>query len=617
MADIEVGEIFTGQIETIIRSGSASVKYKREDVTIGPVSVEKGAVVQVKYLGSNDDQPGGYGLCLTPSAQREDYEEFVENVLAQLIPDKVPEQGEITVSRITDIRDNDIGYTEMGGTELCLGPVDGEVDDLVRIEGVSDTHARVITDSARGENYTLRFNILTENYDEVPVEPGDEFTTPITDIEGSNAVGVVREVPIVFFDEDVAIGQVVKGRVKGFESGKVVGEVLEKTDEIRRVPDAGLWARLQWLRYVGFDDEDPFGDFAAQFIQVSEDQLPESDEEIQDALIAEAIRFGVREKASRGDGDWPRVHTISLRHWVVHKLSALFDDPQEGKDREEDGDWFRKVLKEGKGPTMTFVGDLMELSGGFYTPGRTRAIMITDEESVLVSGSPTAAFVERGLDIEVCGVTRLIRNTSRDELERVDIPVQSRESYLGLEDSDSFNRSFIRETVNTRGVEQWAPGPEWEAYIGNVGYQFEWGESALEVTSGDGDALISLWREDPKYGSREYWLRMRPKSDDDKGLMVSLPRGLFKKVALALDHLEGRSRRVEFSPVEEAIRVSCDFSPPREQTRWLHAIGARFEGFEQGRIHWRIRPSHRKSVKEVFAPLAVEMREIQTPGDNE
>ncbi|MFB6186983.1 MAG: hypothetical protein ABEI86_08990, partial [Halobacteriaceae archaeon] len=238
-------------------------------------------------------------MVVTQEVVADNYEEYIGRLLDGLIPDRPPKKNEVTYTEIDKIDEKGIGYSVMGDEDICLGPVAAKPGDIVKIEGTTDTTAKILTADYRGENYELRFNILSERYANIPVSEGEEFTSPITEVKDGTPVSYVKDIPINFPNSDAAIGQKIDGRIAGFSEDQVIGEILQKYDEVVRVENAGHWARIHWLSQQGFGDE-PMTNFATEFLGVQKSSLPDKEDLIRDALIAETIRLALQDKAGKG-----------------------------------------------------------------------------------------------------------------------------------------------------------------------------------------------------------------------------------------------------------------------------------------------------------------------------
>lgn len=598
---LESGERFTAEITTITRSGRGAVQHGHQTINVGPVTCEKGERVRLKYLGEKEELGNdvGFAICLNEEVLGSDYDEYIRGIMDHLIMDQPPAQGETTYAEIDEIGERDLGVTILDGQRIQLGPVRGEVGDLVRIVGVGDNYAEVLTPHARGENYEVRFKILSRQVDELPISIGDEVTTTISDIEDGALIGYVGDIPIRFPDSDAEMAQKIDGRITGFDADRVAGEVIETYDEPGRIEHASHWARMQWLREAGFS-EDPMRDFAQEFIHHDQTDLPESTDRLRDALVAEAIRLAIADKVSDSDGAYPRAHISAVRHWVTHKLAAILGDPGE----EDEENWFKAILKERSGPTITFLGDILELSQGYYAPAPTHAVMTTSSDAVLISGQPTIAFADRDLEMQIRGVTRVITGTSETELVANDIPVQSRSEYVGLDGGRLFTEDDLVNFIANQPKEDWMPEPNWEPYTGQQ-WGFQQDGDPLEVELADG-ATVSFWHVPVEYGRDVYRLKVQH-SLSDAPEMVAVPSRYRKHVSLLIDAVSGIPQRVALKDTADGVLVNCDFVPPRHQTRWLHAIGAEWLETSKNQLQWKIRREEADSVVRVFEPLPVSL----------
>lgn len=346
--------------------------------------------------------------------------------------------------------------------------------------------------------------------------------------------------------------------------------------------------------------------YSRQFLDGENVILPEEREPVQDAVIAEATRHALASELRRTTEDeptaeYPRVHVLSLRSWVVNKLASILGEPNTESD---DPDWFRKVLKEGSGPTLTFLGDLLELEQGYYAPSPTRAVMSTDSEAILISADPTSYFTSQGLTIEHKGVPRHIVDTSRDEIVAAGIPIQDIDTYVGLDSIKTFGEEVFLNWQETQEFSAWNPSSDWDAYY-TKRYGFGWGNSAtVAPVAGQ---LWSLYRDTTEYGSRDYWWKIQGHNDADGPVKLRIPNRYWKQFALFLDSVAETERTVKIIEKESEVAIQCPFIPTAAQIRWLHAIGAEYDRFVDHGLQWRFSPEHLDKTKEVFSGLAVEL----------
>lgn len=598
MSKLTPGEICTGEIATITKAGNAAVKIGGDFITIGPIDqnvLRKGSQVTFRYYGR------AWGVVLDENKRADDYLDFIEDVRDTVIADSPPEAGAQEFVRVDEISDSGIGYSHFEEGKLILGPVNVSEGDLVEVEGVDDRSVRILNEDSRGEDYQPRWELLSRPNNR-PFEIGESHEITVTGVKDGKAVGHLEDYPVQFGDTDVAVGQVVIAEVVGYEDGHVIGEIVEKTDEIRRLAGGNFWTNIQWLKKAGYGGDDPLLAFASEFIGVDKGDLPESDDQVREALIAEAIRLAVTEKSEVTDNEIDNAYVTSVRHWAVHKLSPLLGVAGSG----ETENWFQNVLKEGQGSTLVSHGDLIQLEGGYYARSPTRAIPYSESEAVLVSGVPTSALRSIDLDLEVRGVSRLA-TMSRSMLDHRDIPIQSRDSYLGLEEYDTFDETFLEDLAETRISKDWEPEESWGSYIGNVGFDFEFGQTTSEVVIND--RRYSIWNTQADSPGGDYWLRVRP-TTEGSAEMVRIPWDYSRIVCLLIDQLSDNPRTVEASPLDEGeIRISCDFRLPGPAKQWLHALGATYENPGHGKLHYRIKDTQHESVMDLFSQFPVKVED--------
>jgi len=270
---------------------------------------------------------------------------------------------------------------------------------------------------------------------------------------------------------------------------------------------------------------------------------------LRDTLIAEALRLAIADKTKNSDASHPRAHISGIRHWVVHKLAAILGKPGENvEDEDEDNaDWFKGVLSERVGPTITFLGDVLQLSQGYYAPAPTRAVMTSDTEAVLLSGQPSSVFLDSDFNIEFRGISRIITDTNESELEAADIPLQSRRKYVGLDETPLVTAADLAEYTATQPRETWVPEETWEAYTGPT-YGFQPDEEPMTVQLEDG-VDVSFWRVPVEYGTDAYQIKVQPQPDEtgDDEAMIAVPSRYRKHVCLILEAVSGVPQTVELS----------------------------------------------------------------------
>jgi hypothetical protein len=352
--------------------------------------------------------------------------------------------------------------------------------------------------------------------------------------------------------------------------------------------------------------------FAEDFLEVDHEYLPSDDDALRRALIADAIRMAIV-NAPTSDNGWSRIHTNSLRHWVDRKLEAVLTATglEEEASDELVEDWFQAVLRESRGPNLKFLGEVLELEQGYYAPAPTRAVLSADSRAVLISGRPTSDFTDTNLDLRIAGMTRHIRDVSRDNLDELGIPVQPMQSYAGLEEGITYDREFLSDFIDHNETVPWNPHEEWDGYLSRTTtFDFWFGEDYQEVLSTEGQ--VSLWRSEEEFYQTEYWLRINPVDNDAEMRMAKIPDRLYRYFCLIIDSIPGSERTVRFEPTNGQIRCRIGFIPPAAHCRWLNAIGADYEGYDDNKneISWLIDPEYANSTAEMFQSLAINMERV-------
>lgn len=364
----------------------------------------------------------------------------------------------------------------------------------------------------------------------------------------------------------------------------------------------------------------------SEFLSLPIEKVPSNEDIVKETLIAESIRFAFKRNNLDVDRN-SAVHVLSLRNWVIRKLRSIIPEIQSNTEG-----FFEAVLKKGPGPSLEFLGDIVKLSGGYYLPAPTRVVQIENTSWILISGLPTQVFAQEGINVEILGVVRWLRDTSKSDLERLGIPIQTKESYIGLQDQElkGTQNTSLDYVLEHEIQKEWVPGPDWEAYTGvkkSTCYGFDdfWGLQALEVPHSIG--VISLWREPREWGGFEYWLRVghRRKQplirkgekngrigwvvDEFDYTVIHILQRFFKHICLWLDMTSGKPRVVRFEPLNDRYLISMNFSPPASILRWLHATGARWNGYSSSYIQWIIPQETVMGTTNVLKTLEVKIEQ--------
>lgn len=336
-------------------------------------------------------------------------------------------------------------------------------------------------------------------------------------------------------------------------------------------------------------------EICSKFTSIPKGKIPNNEKIVIDSLIAETVRLALNVDTSQTIRP---IHILYLRNWVIKKLRSIVPNIS---------DLFTMIFIDDtyNGPNPIFLGDIVELSNGFYIPGPTRLIKIEENSWILISGLPTSFFIKEGLEIEICGMSRLIKNISKQEINEMKIPIQGIDSYIGIDEINKSPEELIKTLINQEITHEWSPKSEWEIYIpgrygkGGFGFSVFTGVKDMSIKM-DGLAL-SFWRESREHQNTRYWLGIGnklnyPKIDKKKvrgiekfvtieyeyNKMIKIPPSNYKSICLALDKISGNSRKAFLKASGDYFNLSMDFSPPGAIWRWFYSIG----------LKWNETPKH-------------------------
>jgi hypothetical protein len=164
--------------------------------------------------------------------------------------------------------------------------------------------------------------------------------------------------------------------------------------------------------------------FAASFIGIPEQWLPSDRSNLADALMAEAVRvrFSVEQHF---DNPWGLVHILSLKNWTKRKLRGVLPELLDDSNNH-----INRILYEGPGPNLEFIGDTISLGSGYYAKTPTRVVPINNATYLLLSGFPTEVFEKLGFTVTLNGLVRWLIDADSSQLDSCGIPTQEKRSYL-------------------------------------------------------------------------------------------------------------------------------------------------------------------------------------------
>lgn len=340
----------------------------------------------------------------------------------------------------------------------------------------------------------------------------------------------------------------------------------------------------------------------ASFTGLPLERLPERSDVIRRALVSECIRLAMADLVDQDEG-WSEVHNLRLRNWAIRKLQTVVDFERDAADpaSEIDTDLFRRVLTEGPEPSLEFLGELIELDEGYYSPGPTRAVVSPESPAVLVSGLPTRSFTD-DFTIEIRGTSRHFVDTSQSAIEETGIGTQSIESYVDIEDTQSFDLDWLESLFDGQFDATVQPEHHWNGYNRSASYGLQWIDEEKDVrTLG---TFYALFQDFGENRGAIYWLRRKPVEENPTSEFAEVPRRVLKYVCLILDDLDGNTREVIFEDTEEGVAVKVDFQPPRPVFRWMAASGGLYDP-AGGYLRWIIEPDDKPATIQLFEKFPV------------
>lgn len=344
--------------------------------------------------------------------------------------------------------------------------------------------------------------------------------------------------------------------------------------------------------------------------------LPADPNRLKAAVVAEAIRVAVSSLYYASDPPAP-VHQTALRSWIRHKLEPLIPDLFGTSDVN-----FRQVLVEGRGANLEFLGDVVQLSSGYYSPAPSRVVRSVGESFLLVSGVPTMYFPTLRDRIEYNGLGRTITAASQDQLKTAGLHLQSLEDYVGRPSDLPNPTDLVLRILNS------PPAPpttdaSWESYLGNLEpaqdrpsgrYGFLWSKpdsSRLwrSYTYEFKGTKISLWRTPVFERFFNHYLRVESQGSTEFHPIVAVG---WKQACLALDALGGRPRRAYLVPDPRTSRLtlSLGFPPFEALAKVLYAFGGQLTGRPHGVDCWEIPPLAAGSLQLVLERVGVAVKKM-------
>jgi hypothetical protein len=333
---------------------------------------------------------------------------------------------------------------------------------------------------------------------------------------------------------------------------------------------------------------------------VEKSDLPDLDSSLIQSIVSEVFRQAAASSESE-KREWPIVNVLHLRSWVLRKVRGILlgDD---GVVEEV----VMNVLDGRKGPSMVFMGDFISLPSGYYVGAPTRAIPISDDTCVLVSGKPSTHFRRANLHVRINGLSRWIVGIETESLPSRNLCLQARDSYLERSIAISDPQTFLEVLARSGLKSEWSMLPGSEVYLGPVvdRYHFHWGTSSPGVSTPIG--LVKIVRLQREFSMFDHFMRIENRSGTYR---VPLDPRHCTRVLLAYDALTRSPRKATLAVRDSAIILGLDFPPPAAEMRWIYALGGAFLGLSGSRIKWRfpevVKPRIEEMLRDMWLNLDV------------
>jgi putative restriction endonuclease len=140
-----------------------------------------------------------------------------------------PDVGEKFTAEVDRVSSSEVGHIDIPDQgNIVIGPVSCEEGTEIELKYLGDGYARCVDESVQAENYNIRFNILRDEYDSLPIELGEEYIGRITASYADSSVADINGIHVNTGDGDFKVGEELKIRITGFAPQSANGEVIEK-----------------------------------------------------------------------------------------------------------------------------------------------------------------------------------------------------------------------------------------------------------------------------------------------------------------------------------------------------------------------------------------------------
>lgn len=329
--------------------------------------------------------------------------------------------------------------------------------------------------------------------------------------------------------------------------------------------------------------------FVSELLEVPENSLPRTEEHLRSAVTAEQIRTVLCVRSASEDNS--SVHHLALKSWVVSKLHGVT-----WPTKDEVAKDFRDVLADGIG-TLERIGDIIRLERGYYTALPPMAVMLDDDSALFLCGSPMRCFPQLIDHVRFGSIGRTLTGVDRGMLEESGITIITIEHYTGRDDRDLKAEEYLESRFIEGNPEQWEGRPRTQYYSGPIDQwppygRYGFGDLRTHATVKHAWFDLLRVRESEDHYNGKYILTKQEGKD-----IIAVEIEDWKRVALALDKVQGRERRVVARREGEMVRIGIPCSLPRPEFRLLHAAGADYLGWGDNAVQYNVPASSLSTMK--------------------
>jgi hypothetical protein len=226
---------FSGEIVKFRTDGHRIVRAGRRNVDIGPIQPPVGATVHRALLVSET-----HAICLEKLKVSNNYDEYLKELsdrfdippqAAQHVPYQCveyssPTPGDTFAAEI-EKKNSTVGYVNLAGEQIKIGPVCAEQGQEVNLRYIQNGFAYCTDRHFQAENYENRMAILSEQYDQVPINVGETYQGEVIISHSDAATVMINGVHINVRNIDLSEGQSVKIKITGFAAQSANGVAVD------------------------------------------------------------------------------------------------------------------------------------------------------------------------------------------------------------------------------------------------------------------------------------------------------------------------------------------------------------------------------------------------------